>query len=86
MNALRDTDFENVTYRSKPHERPSEEQVEAALKGLFAESVCIFVSDIRSALYLSQPVAYRLVQKLESEGRLRNVGSPHHKVFVDGKA
>ena len=86
MNALRDTDFENVTYRSKPHERPSEEQVEAAIKGLFAESVCIFVSDIRSALYLSQPVAYRLVQKLESEGRLRNVGSPHHKVFVDGKA
>ena len=85
MNALRDTDFENVTYRSKPHDRPSEEQVEAALKGLFAESVCIFVSDIRSALYLSQPVAYRLVQKLESEGRLRNVGSPHHKVFVDGK-
>ena len=86
MRTLRETSFENVTYRTKPHALPTEAEVEAALKRLFAESVCIFVSDIRSALYLSQPVAYRLVQKLESEGRLRNVGSPHHKVFVDGKA
>lgn len=85
MRTLRETSFENVTYRTKPHALPTEAEVETALKRLFAESVCIFVGDLRAELHLSSTVAYRLARRLEAEGRLRNVGSPYRKVFVDGK-
>lgn len=86
MRTLRETSFENVTYRTKPHALPTEAEVETALKRLFAESVCIFVGDLRAELHLSSTVAYRLARRLEAEGRLRNIGSPYRKVFVDGKA
>ena len=85
MQLLESTEFENRTYRQEPYGRPSAEDVEAALERLFAESDYIFVGDLRAELHLSKSAAYRLACKLEAEGKLRNAGSPHNKMYVREK-
>lgn len=64
---------------------PTDEEIAAALAHLFAESPLILVSDLQSALHISRPMAYRLSRRLESDGKLRNVGSRYRKMFVKGE-
>lgn len=84
-DAMRDMEFENDTYRSQDFAIPSAENVETVLHHLFAEQPVITVSHLRRALALSKTYAYELAKKLEETGRLRNIGSPHRKLFVRGE-
>ena len=77
--------FENRTYSSETCTMPTDEEIAAALAHLFAESPLILVSDLQSALHISRPMAYRLSRRLESDGKLRNVGSRYRKMFVKGE-
>lgn len=85
LKALRGIDFENTTYRRTPYAAPQPAEVAAALDQLFAASAFILVRDLRAALHLSRPVAYRLVQALEAAGKVRNVGTSRQKILVKGE-
>lgn len=84
LNGLSTAHFENATYRSAPHAKPTPAEVDAALLQLFAASPALTVSQLREHLHLSSYAAYRLAATLEKTGKVRNVGSPRHKVFVKG--
>ena len=85
LKALHGIDFENATYRRTPYAAPQPAEVAAALDQLFAASAFILVRDLRAALHLSRPVAYRLVQALEAAGKVRNVGTSRQKILVKGE-
>ena len=85
LKALHGIDFENTTYRRTPYAAPQPAEVAAALDRLFAASAFILVRDLRAALHLSRPVAYRLVQALEAAGKVRNVGTSRQKILVKGE-
>ena len=85
LKALHGIDFENATYRRTPYAAPQPAEVAAALDRLFAASAFILVRDLRAALHLSRPVAYRLVQALEAAGKVRNVGTSRQKILVKGE-
>lgn len=84
MRTLRNAQFENATYRSRLHATPSPTEVDTALTRLFAAADYIFANDLQTALHLSKSMTYRLLRSLESEGKLRNVGSRYRKMFVKG--
>ena len=84
MRTLRNAQFENATYRSRLHATPSPAEVDTALTRLFAAADYIFANDLQTALHLSKSMTYRLLRSLESEGKLRNVGSRYRKMYVKG--
>ena len=85
MQLLESTEFENRTYLEKAYDRPSAEDIEAALKRLFADADYIFIGDLQSELGLSKSAAYRLARRLEAEGRLYNAGSTYRKMYRKGE-
>ena len=85
MQLLAATEFENRTYLEKAYDRPSAEDIEAALKRLFADADYIFIGDLQSELGLSKSAAYRLARRLEAEGRLYNAGSTYRKMYRKGE-
>lgn len=84
MRTLRNAKFENATYRSRLHATPSPAEVDTALTRLFAAADYIFANDLQTALHLSKSMTYRLLRSLESEDKLRNVGSRYRKMYVKG--
>ena len=85
MQLLESTEFENRTYLEKAYDRPSAEDIEAALKRLFADADYIFIGDLQSELGLSKSAAYRLARRLEAEGGLYNAGSTYRKMYRKGE-
>ena len=84
MRTLRNAQFENATYRSRLHATPSPAEVDTALTRLFAAADYLFANDLQTALHISKSMTYRLLRSLESDGKLRNVGSRYRKMFVKG--
>ena len=84
MEALRETKFENATYRDGFYDAPTDEEIDAALVRLFDAQEVVVTSRLLRELGVSRSVGYRLVKRLETEGRLRNVGTPHRKIFMRG--
>lgn len=84
MRTLRKAQFENATYRSRLHATPTPEEVDTALTCLFAAADYIFPNNLQTTLHLSKSMTYRLLRSLESEGKLRNVGSRYRKMYVKG--
>lgn len=86
MQAFSDTTFENVTYRDGDYDRLTGREVDERLLRLFEEKEVVLATHLRQALAVSRSVLYRLVQQLEAEGKIRNVGTPRRKIFVKGEA
>lgn len=84
LEALRGIEFENMTYHMGSYNVPTVEEVDAALKALFAEKSVITVSDLCNRLHLSRSYAYNLANKLEKSGKLKDVGSRYRKLYVKG--
>lgn len=84
MEALCETKFENATYRDGFYDAPTDEEIDAALVRLFDAQEVVVTSRLLRELGVSRSVGYRLVKRLEAEGKLRNVGTPHRKIFMRG--
>ncbi len=85
MDALRYTEFENMTYRHGTTSVPSPQEIDTALDELFAEKPFITVDDLRRHLGLSTTNAYRIADRLNTEGRLHNIGSRYRKLYERGE-
>lgn len=81
LEALRDIEFENITYTHGTSSVPESDAIDKAIEELCNRRVVFTVSDLRESLRLSQSNAYRLVARLEQEGRIRNVGTSRRKLF-----
>lgn len=81
---LRPTVFKNATYTRGTSSVPEPEEVDKALRELFAEKPFVTVADLRRHLNLSPANSYRIAERLEKEGRIRNGGSWRNKVYIKG--
>ena len=85
MHRLGDTRFENITYRHSAAPVPSEQEIDAALDELFAEKSVITANDFRRHLWIAHTTAYRILNRLEAEGRLRDVSTLRSKLYMRGE-
>ncbi|SUB87427.1 DNA-binding domain-containing protein [Prevotella denticola] len=81
---LRSTEFNNITYEQGVSSVPTAQDIDNAIDELFAIKPVITVADLRRRLNLSSAYSYRIADRLTKEGKLRNVGSWHRKVYVKG--
>lgn len=73
--------FENETHHYGNASIPTTEDIEQALKELFATKSVITIADFRRYLDLSASTAYRIVERLETAGRIHNIGTRRLKLF-----
>ena len=76
--------FENETHHYGNASIPTTEDIEQALKELFATKSVITIADFRRYLDLSASTAYRIVERLETAGRIHNIGTRRLKIFELG--
>ena len=76
--------FENETHHYGNASIPTAEDIEQALKELFATKSVITIADFRRYLNLSASTAYRIVERLETAGRIHNIGTRRLKIFELG--
>ena len=76
--------FENETHHYGNASIPTTEDIEQALKELFATKSVITIADFRRYLNLSASTAYRIVERLETAGRIHNIGTRRLKIFELG--
>lgn len=76
--------FENETHHYGNASIPTTEDIEQALKELFATKSVITIADFRRYLDLSASTAYRIVERLETAGRIHNIGTRRLKLFELG--
>lgn len=84
LEALRDIEFENITYTHGTSSVPTTDDIDRAVEELSASHTVFTVADLRHRLHLSQSYAYRLVARLEQEGRIRNVSTSRMKLYTKG--
>lgn len=84
LEALRDIEFENITYTHGTPTVPADEAIGEAIRELSARLTVFTVADLRHRLHLSQSYAYRLVARLEQEGHIRNVSTSRMKLYTKG--
>ena len=85
LEALRGIEFENATYTHGTPTVPTDEALDAALNHLFTTLPVITVADLRHHLNLSRSHAYRLVARLEAEGKIYNISTRRRKLYAKGK-
>lgn len=85
LEALRGIEFSNATYTRGTPTVPTDEALGTVLDSLFATQPAITVASLRRRLNLSRSHAYRLAARLEADGRIRNVSTSHHKLYVKGE-
>ncbi|MBF1632681.1 MAG: HU family DNA-binding protein [Prevotella sp.] len=76
--------FENETHHYGNASIPTTEDIEQALKELFATKSVITIADFRRYLDLSASTAYRIVERLDTAGRIHNIGTRRLKLFELG--
>ena len=76
--------FENETHHYGNASIPTTEDIEQALKELFATKSVITIADFRRYLDLSASTTYRIVERLETAGRIHNIGTRRLKLFELG--
>ena len=76
--------FENETHHYGNASIPTTEDIEQSLKELFATKSVITIADFRRYLDLSASTAYRIVERLETAGRIHNIGTRRLKLFELG--
>ena len=81
MWTLRNTHFENMTYRFGRTSVPTAAAIDAAVDKLTADRRPFTVEDLRRQLGLSRTNAYRIATRLETEGKIHNVGTPRRKLY-----
>ena len=82
MEALRNTEFVNTTYKYNKTKVPTEAEINEAIDALLAENTFFTVEEFRFQLNLSSSYAYRITAKLESKGKIRNIGRGRTKLFA----
>jgi predicted histone-like DNA-binding protein len=85
LEALRDIEFENITYTHGTSSVPTTDDIDRAVEELSASHTVFTVADLRHRLHLSQSYAYRLVARLEQEGKLCNIGTRSRKLYAKSK-
>lgn len=73
--------FENETHHCGNASIPTAEDIDQALEELFAAKSVITIADLRRHLNLSASTAYRIVERLETAGRIHNIGTRRLKLF-----
>lgn len=76
--------FENETHHYGNASIPTTEDIEQALKELFTTKSVITIADLRRYLNLSASTAYRIAERLETAGRIHNIGTRRLKIFELG--
>ena len=84
MDRLTSTKFKNITNHVGTSSVPTDEQITAALDDLFSHKPVITVADLRDYLNLSSANAYRIIARLEAEGKIHNINSRYRKLYVRG--
>lgn len=85
LEALDGIEFENATYTRGTPTVPTGEVLYNALNDLFAALPVFTIADFRRQLNLSRSHAYRLIARLEAEGKIRDVSMSRTKLYAKGK-
>jgi len=85
LEALYGIEFDNATYTRGTPTVPTGEALDKALNDLLASQPVFTVADFRRRLNLSQSHAYRLLARLEGEGKIRDVSRSRTKLYAKGE-
>lgn len=77
LHEMANIEVKNITDLHDLSSSPTAEAIEE----LLAHQEVFTVRDFRSALNISQSTAYRILSKLEAEGKIVDIGSHHCKIF-----
>jgi predicted histone-like DNA-binding protein len=81
LEALRDIEFENITYTHGTSLVPTGDALDEAIEQLLSRAPFFTVANLQEHLHLSQSHAYRLVARLEADGKIRNMGTSRRKLY-----
>jgi len=81
LQEMANIEVKNITDLHDLSSSPTVEEIGEAISELLAHQEVFTVRDFRSALNISQSTAYRILSKLEAEGKIVDIGSHHCKIF-----
>lgn len=81
LQEMANIEVKNITDLHDLSSSPTAEAIDEAIEELLAHQELFTVRDFRSALNISQSTAYRILSKLEAEGKIVDIGSHHCKIF-----
>ena len=81
LHEMANIEVKNITDLHDLSSSPTAEEIGEAIEELLAHKEVFTVRDFRSALNISQSTAYRILSKLEADGKIVDIGSHHCKIF-----